>query len=176
MRHAAATRSKLSLIFVAILLLIVINVLLAKKILTEVTVRKSVCVIVLGDLAHSPRMNYHTLSLAKAGFQVNFIGYSESSLLPSITSNPNITVIPLQKLPEWVPPPPYHHLHPQGSVPVLLPLVLPALLLLPLTRPPAEPSRHPRSPLRLGLLPRPPLQARGGLPQLHVLHPGPRPQ
>jgi len=91
-----------TLIFVAILLLIVINVLLAKKIHTEVTVRKSVCVIVLGDLGHSPRMNYHTLSLAKAGFQVNFIGYSESSLFPSITSNPNITVIPLQKLPEWV--------------------------------------------------------------------------
>lgn len=91
-----------TLIFVAILLLVVINVLLAKKIQTEVNVRKSVCVIVLGDLGHSPRMNYHTLSLAKAGFHVNFIGYSESTLSSEITSNPNITVIPLQKMPEWV--------------------------------------------------------------------------
>jgi len=91
-----------TLIFVAILLLIVINVLLAKKIHTEVTVRKSVCVVVLGDLGHSPRMNYHTLSLARAGFQVNLIGYSESSLSTDITSNANITVIPLQKVPDWV--------------------------------------------------------------------------
>lgn len=36
---------------------------------------KHACVIVLGDLGRSPRMNYHCLSLAKAGFNVTFIGY-----------------------------------------------------------------------------------------------------
>ena len=36
---------------------------------------KSVCVIVLGDIGRSPRMNYHCLSLANAGYHVKFIGY-----------------------------------------------------------------------------------------------------
>ena len=36
---------------------------------------KSVCVIVLGDIGRSPRMNYHCLSLANAGYYVKFIGY-----------------------------------------------------------------------------------------------------
>ncbi len=36
---------------------------------------ENVCVIVLGDLGRSPRMNYHCLSFANAGYNVSFIGY-----------------------------------------------------------------------------------------------------
>ncbi len=33
------------------------------------------CIIVLGDIGRSPRMQYHALSLAKTGFDVDFVGY-----------------------------------------------------------------------------------------------------
>jgi beta-1,4-mannosyltransferase len=41
---------------------------------------KHVCVIVLGDLGRSPRMNYHCLSFANAGYNVSFIGYKGLNL------------------------------------------------------------------------------------------------
>jgi beta-1,4-mannosyltransferase len=37
---------------------------------------QSVILVVLGDIGRSPRMKYHSLSLAKLGYQVSFIGYS----------------------------------------------------------------------------------------------------
>ena len=36
---------------------------------------KVVFVVVLGDIGRSPRMNYHSLSLAKLGYRVSIIGY-----------------------------------------------------------------------------------------------------
>lgn len=35
----------------------------------------NVCVLVLGDLGRSPRMQYHALSLSKHGYNVTFIGF-----------------------------------------------------------------------------------------------------
>lgn len=40
---------------------------------------KRACVVVLGDIGRSPRMQYHALSLAREGFDVDIIGYSGSS-------------------------------------------------------------------------------------------------
>ena len=37
---------------------------------------KRVCVLVLGDIGRSPRMQYHAISLAKEGFQVDLVGFS----------------------------------------------------------------------------------------------------
>lgn len=34
-----------------------------------------ICVLVLGDIGRSPRMQYHALSCAKAGFQVDMVGF-----------------------------------------------------------------------------------------------------
>ena len=34
-----------------------------------------VCVVVLGDIGRSPRVQYHALSLAKHGNHVTFVGY-----------------------------------------------------------------------------------------------------
>lgn len=46
---------------------------------------KNVCVIVLGDLGRSPRMNYHCLSFANLGYNVSFIGYKGFTLICSLT-------------------------------------------------------------------------------------------
>ena len=37
--------------------------------------RSGVCVVVLGDVGRSPRMQYHALSLADGGFSVDVVGY-----------------------------------------------------------------------------------------------------
>jgi beta-1,4-mannosyltransferase len=36
---------------------------------------KNVCIIVLGDIGRSPRIQYHALSFAKHGFNVTIVGY-----------------------------------------------------------------------------------------------------
>lgn len=36
---------------------------------------RRVCVLVLGDVGRSPRMQYHALSLSKHGYTVTFVGY-----------------------------------------------------------------------------------------------------
>lgn len=37
--------------------------------------KQRVCVIVLGDVGRSPRMQYHAVSLANSGYQVDLLGY-----------------------------------------------------------------------------------------------------
>lgn len=37
--------------------------------------KRSVCLVVLGDIGRSPRMQYHALSLAQHGFEVDLVGY-----------------------------------------------------------------------------------------------------
>ena len=41
-------------------------------------------ILVLGDIGRSPRMQYHALSIAKHGAQVDLIGYRESDIHPDI--------------------------------------------------------------------------------------------
>lgn len=41
---------------------------------------KRACVVVLGDIGRSPRMQYHSLSLADAGYNVRLIGYEGAIL------------------------------------------------------------------------------------------------
>lgn len=51
---------------------------------------KNVCVVVLGDIGRSPRMQYHSLSFAEQKFTVDIIGYGETQPLNDIKSNPQI--------------------------------------------------------------------------------------
>lgn len=37
-------------------------------------------VMVMGDMGHSPRMQYHVSSLAREGFLVDFLGYQRKQL------------------------------------------------------------------------------------------------
>ncbi|KTW26408.1 hypothetical protein T552_02889 [Pneumocystis carinii B80] len=55
--------------------------------------RRSICLVVLGDLGRSPRMQYHALSLSKQGFEVNLVGYQGSMLFPNIEESENIHII-----------------------------------------------------------------------------------
>ena len=36
---------------------------------------RHVCVLVLGDIGRSPRMQYHAISLSKHGYNVSFVGF-----------------------------------------------------------------------------------------------------
>lgn len=66
--------------------------------MTDYTQRKNVKVVVLGDIGRSPRMQYHALSLANNGHNVNIIAYEESRPLTEILENPRITITKLQPL------------------------------------------------------------------------------
>ncbi|XP_076243537.1 chitobiosyldiphosphodolichol beta-mannosyltransferase isoform X2 [Calliopsis andreniformis] len=61
---------------------------------------KNVCVVVLGDLGRSPRMQYHAVSFAKEGFMVDLIGYPGSLPLKEIIDNPRIRIYYLLPPPE----------------------------------------------------------------------------
>lgn len=38
--------------------------------------KRSVCIVVLGDIGRSPRMQYHALSFVESGYDVDIVGYS----------------------------------------------------------------------------------------------------
>lgn len=57
---------------------------------------KKVCVVVLGDIGRSPRMQYHSLSLANAGYNVDIIGYEESKINNNVIQHSNINISPLK--------------------------------------------------------------------------------
>ncbi|XP_050514719.1 chitobiosyldiphosphodolichol beta-mannosyltransferase [Diabrotica virgifera virgifera] len=52
--------------------------------------KKNVCVVVLGDIGRSPRMQYHSLSLAEAGHTVDIIGYGETEPMEEIKKSPSV--------------------------------------------------------------------------------------
>ena len=62
-------------------------------------------VVVLGDIGHSPRMQYHTLALVETGkVCVELIGFRGSKPIASITDHPDVTiryVRPLFLPPSW---------------------------------------------------------------------------
>ncbi|KAB0796117.1 hypothetical protein PPYR_10178 [Photinus pyralis] len=64
---------------------------------------KNVCVVVLGDIGRSPRMQYHALSLAEHGCKVDIVGYGDSE--PSKT----VKLTPLIR---------YHYLIPYPALPL----------------------------------------------------------
>lgn len=50
-----------------------------------------VCIVVLGDIGRSPRMQYHAKSLIVEGFQVEFFGYSGSLPIDFLRDNSNVS-------------------------------------------------------------------------------------
>ncbi|PLN75681.1 putative beta-1,4-mannosyltransferase [Aspergillus taichungensis] len=59
-------------------------------------------ILVLGDIGRSPRMQYHALSIARGGGQVDIIGYHESELHPDISSHPRISIVALPPHPAYL--------------------------------------------------------------------------
>jgi beta-1,4-mannosyltransferase len=52
--------------------------------------RIQVCVVVLGDVGRSPRMQYHALALASALAEVDVVGYAGSTLAPAVRDHGHI--------------------------------------------------------------------------------------
>src|SRR5262245_7244078 len=52
--------------------------------------RIRVCVVVLGDVGRSPRMQYHALALASALAEVDVVGYAGSALHPAVRDHGHI--------------------------------------------------------------------------------------
>ncbi|KAL4659040.1 chitobiosyldiphosphodolichol beta-mannosyltransferase [Arapaima gigas] len=57
--------------------------------------RKRACVLVLGDIGRSPRMQYHAASLARHGYSVSFVGHLGTRPHQDITGNEKIKIVPL---------------------------------------------------------------------------------
>lgn len=53
-------------------------------------IKKNVCVVVLGDIGRSPRMQYHSLSLAENGHKVDIVGYGETDPMDEVKKSPSI--------------------------------------------------------------------------------------
>lgn len=63
--------------------------------------RKSVCVVVLGDIGRSPRMQYHALSLAKEGFNVDIVGYGGSTPIGPLLESDSVHFHHLKPVPDF---------------------------------------------------------------------------
>lgn len=61
---------------------------------------KNVCVIVLGDIGRSPRMQYHVKSLLKHEFNVDIIGYGDTKPIAEINQNSRCNIQQLVAFPE----------------------------------------------------------------------------
>uniref|UniRef100_A0A669BGL0 ALG1 chitobiosyldiphosphodolichol beta-mannosyltransferase n=1 Tax=Oreochromis niloticus TaxID=8128 RepID=A0A669BGL0_ORENI len=59
---------------------------------------RRVCVLVLGDIGRSPRMQYHALSLSKHGYHVTFVGFSETKPHGDVLSEEKITIVPIAEV------------------------------------------------------------------------------
>ncbi|XP_064814350.1 chitobiosyldiphosphodolichol beta-mannosyltransferase [Oncorhynchus masou masou] len=57
-----------------------------------------VCVLVLGDIGRSPRMQYHALSLSKHGYSVTFVGFPGTKPHQDVIGDERITIIPITEL------------------------------------------------------------------------------
>ncbi|XP_059835647.1 chitobiosyldiphosphodolichol beta-mannosyltransferase isoform X3 [Hypanus sabinus] len=60
--------------------------------------RRAVCVLVMGDLGRSPRMLYHSLSLARHGFSVTAVGYPGSKPHKDVLHNDKIKIVYLTEI------------------------------------------------------------------------------
>ncbi|KAK3841592.1 MAG: hypothetical protein J3R72DRAFT_369057 [Linnemannia gamsii] len=61
--------------------------------------RQGFCLVVLGDIGHSPRMLLHATSALNSGYKVDVIGYKGSRLPEDLESNPSIRFHYLTELP-----------------------------------------------------------------------------
>ncbi|XP_063994829.1 chitobiosyldiphosphodolichol beta-mannosyltransferase-like [Diachasmimorpha longicaudata] len=62
---------------------------------------KSVCIVVLGDIGRSPRMQYHGISFLKEGFNVDIVGYAGSQPLEDLQKHQNVRIRYLKPVPMW---------------------------------------------------------------------------
>uniref|UniRef100_A0A3Q2CF49 Chitobiosyldiphosphodolichol beta-mannosyltransferase n=1 Tax=Cyprinodon variegatus TaxID=28743 RepID=A0A3Q2CF49_CYPVA len=66
--------------------------------LRDAASERRVCVLVLGDIGRSPRMQYHALSLSKHGYQVTFVGFLDSKPHQDVLSEDKIRIVPISEV------------------------------------------------------------------------------
>ncbi|XP_069021679.1 chitobiosyldiphosphodolichol beta-mannosyltransferase [Embiotoca jacksoni] len=59
---------------------------------------RRVCVLVLGDIGRSPRMQYHALSLSRHGYRVTVVGFLDSKPHQDVLSEENIHILPVTEV------------------------------------------------------------------------------
>ncbi|XP_045893033.1 chitobiosyldiphosphodolichol beta-mannosyltransferase isoform X2 [Micropterus dolomieu] len=59
---------------------------------------RRVCVLVLGDIGRSPRMQYHALSLSKHGFSVAFVGFLDTKPHQDVLREEKIMIVPITEV------------------------------------------------------------------------------
>lgn len=69
--------------------------------------KRNICVIVLGDIGRSPRMQYHVKSLLDHNFNVDLIGYGATEPIAELRQNPKCSIqrlvaFPELNLPNWL--------------------------------------------------------------------------
>lgn len=57
----------------------------------------TVCVVVLGDIGRSPRMQYHAASYLKENFKVNILGFYGSTPIKSLCDNDKVSFVHLKR-------------------------------------------------------------------------------
>lgn len=62
--------------------------------------KRNICVIVLGDIGRSPRMQYHVHSLLRHGFNVDLIGYGDTKPIAELAENSRCNIQKLVAFPE----------------------------------------------------------------------------
>ncbi|KAJ2391863.1 mannosyltransferase, partial [Coemansia sp. RSA 2603] len=61
---------------------------------------RRVAILVLGDIGRSPRMQYHAISLARAGWHVDLIGYNGVRPMEEVVLSDRITLHHIRALPQ----------------------------------------------------------------------------
>eukprot|EP00118_Oscarella_pearsei_P003366 m.14047 g.14047 ORF g.14047 m.14047 type:complete len:501 (+) comp25438_c0_seq1:719-2221(+) len=63
---------------------------------------RSICVVVLGDIGRSPRMQYHAISFADSDFLVDLVGFPGSKPLQKLTNHSNVKIIAVSDIFKWI--------------------------------------------------------------------------
>ena len=61
---------------------------------------KRACVVVLGDIGRSPRMQFHAMSLSRAGYGVDVVGCAGSAPHPQLALDANVRLHFLEQPPQ----------------------------------------------------------------------------
>uniref|UniRef100_A0AAZ3R163 ALG1 chitobiosyldiphosphodolichol beta-mannosyltransferase n=1 Tax=Oncorhynchus tshawytscha TaxID=74940 RepID=A0AAZ3R163_ONCTS len=77
---------------------VLVSQLLQKLRRRDALTERRVCVLVLGDIGRSPRMQYHALSLSKHGYSVTFVGFPGTKPHQDVIGDERITIIPITEL------------------------------------------------------------------------------
>ena len=62
---------------------------------------KRACVVVLGDVGRSPRMQYHAMSLRKEGYKVDIVGYAGSAPRSELVFDSNVAIHYMKQPPQF---------------------------------------------------------------------------